>query len=1107
MEINELTKQVLQLKNITQPGETLEDVFKRVSKVIASSEKEGIREYWENQFFNIMNNGLFLPNFPTLRNAGRNQGNLAACNVISIEDSRESIFEALKQAVNAQAFGVGTGFDFSNLRPEGALIKSTGGFSSGVVSFIRIFDVTIGDVIKQGGIRAGACMGSLFCHHPDILKFIKAKEDHVIKNFNLSVMVTDEFMEKAEKGEDYDLIDPQTKKPIGKLNAGLVFQEMCKFAHKKGCPGILFYDAINVNSPEDMKITTTNPCVTSDTWLSTDRGWEQMGSLLGVGKLNKVAVDSRLLNNPAKDSSNVVESETVLRKPTSHGVFVTGKNEQIYKVTLANGMEIKCTKNHKLITDKLTKVPLESLNVGDALSLKRGEGPFGSNGNYEEGVIMGLLYSDGCINAEPNDYYDYYSANISIWNNDDDGLLENELLPYINYILNTSESSYGDLTVLYEKGKKHKYIKSRRLFNYLNNKYSCKEKINLNITPQIMMGSRMFLKGFLYGMVVGDGSYDCQGKRSQNCITISSISKDMLKKIQILLTSFGINSSIRDSHKEKTKSIKGVSYHCQRLYRLCINGGNIDLFVEKIGLCKKHMAKHKKFKKTHKTRYQIKTVSKIKSIEKLGKETVYNLTQPDGNTVIYNGMLSAQCSETPLCGRSSFINDGKGGAGEFCNLGSINLKRVFERGLDQDDAKFKELVSTCTRFLDNIIEVNNYTILPDTEYASKATRKIGLGIMGLADYLVMKGIVYDSEDGFKAAKNIMGKVTSYAIEYSEKLADEKGEFPFSKKYKYTTPRRNAQVTLIPPSGTISMIAQCSPGCEPYFSMVNYYLTGEKTKLYQINELFKKMCSERGIILISDDFEKILKNKGSIQKMDFPSDIKALFKVAHDITPKNHIMMQSSLQTVVEMSISKTVNLPKDCTAEDFANVYLEAWKLGCKGVAAYRDGTYEDQPIQYSSEKSEPTKKMVQPRPKVLKGETETFDFGKSCGKLYITMNYDETNFAIKEVFLSRGYPGGCDAAQTAALAITISSALKSGTEVTDLIKKLKQIKCGKEFFDGENGDRVSVFGCPHAIALALERFMDRHHKNKCPNCGGELIFQEGCYHCSSCEYGKCSLG
>jgi len=263
----EVLKRRYLLKNeLEEVIETPNQMFERVAKAIARAElnygksKEEVKEI-ERRFYLLMRNLEFLPNSPTLMNAGTELGQLAACFVFPVEDSIEGIFGAVKNMAKIHQSGGGTGFSFSRLRPKGDVVKSTGGVASGPVSFMRVFDVAT-DVIKQGGKRRGANMGILNADHPDILEFIRAKERGEFANFNTSVAVTDEFMHAVERNEEYGLINPRTKGEVRKIKAREVFNEIVTYAWKTGDPGIVFMDEINRRNPISAvgEIEATNPC-------------------------------------------------------------------------------------------------------------------------------------------------------------------------------------------------------------------------------------------------------------------------------------------------------------------------------------------------------------------------------------------------------------------------------------------------------------------------------------------------------------------------------------------------------------------------------------------------------------------------------------------------------------------------------------------------------------------------------------------------------------------------------------------------------------------------------------------------------------------------------
>ncbi len=273
LNISENAKRVLKRRYLKKNRkgkviETPEQMFRRVARQIAKAEKKYGKasakqvDQWEETFYALMTEGKFLPNSPTLMNAGRRLGQLAACFVLPVEDSMEGIFGALHHAALIHKSGGGTGFAFSRLRPKNSVVGTTGGVASGPVSFMKIFN-TATEQVKQGGTRRGANMAILRVDHPDIMEFIFSKEDNSeLNNFNISVGVSDAFMEAIDKQEDYDLIDPRDQKAVNRLNATEVYQTLIKQAWKNGDPGIIFLDRINRDNPTPQlgDIESTNPC-------------------------------------------------------------------------------------------------------------------------------------------------------------------------------------------------------------------------------------------------------------------------------------------------------------------------------------------------------------------------------------------------------------------------------------------------------------------------------------------------------------------------------------------------------------------------------------------------------------------------------------------------------------------------------------------------------------------------------------------------------------------------------------------------------------------------------------------------------------------------------
>jgi len=291
---------------------------------------------------------------------------------------------------------------------------------------------------------------------------------------------------------------------------------------------------------------------------------------------------------------------------------------------------------------------------------------------------------------------------------------------------------------------------------------------------------------------------------------------------------------------------------------------------------------------------------------------------------------------------------------ESCNLGSINLARfVKSRGIDYP--RLGKTVDLAMHFFDNVIDVNNYP-LPRLKEMAEANRKVGLGVMGFADMLIALNVPYDSENALRLASEVMSFIQKTAVETSRRLARHEGPFPNFKTSIYSEgpELRNATLTTIAPTGSISMIAGCSSGIEPLFA-VSYRNTSQGGEYWVVNPLFENIARTEGFYS-EELMTKIDAQRGSVQGLDeVPLPVQRLFVTAADISPEWHVRMQAEFQKHVDNAVSKTVNLPNSATTEDISSLYKLAWKLGCKGVTIYRDGSRKNQPL--SAENNCPTGK------------------------------------------------------------------------------------------------------------------------------------------------------
>lgn len=451
---------------------------------------------------------------------------------------------------------------------------------------------------------------------------------------------------------------------------------------------------------------------------------------------------------------------------------------------------------------------------------------------------------------------------------------------------------------------------------------------------------------------------------------------------------------------------------------------------------------------------------------------------------------------------------------EACNLGSINLARFVENKDGAPAVNYRameDLVRWSVRFLDDTIDVSLYP-LPEIDRMVKGNRKIGLGVMGFADMLYMLGIPYNSEKALETAEEVMSFIQRISHEASREMAEQRGVFPNFEKSVYRDRKecryRNATTTTIAPTGTLSIIADCSSGIEPLFALSFVRRVMDNDELSEVNPCFEKTAKERGFY--SEALMREIAKKGSIAAMEkIPEDVRRVFVTAHDIAPEWHIRMQAAFQRHTDNAVSKTVNLPNEATVEDVRKIYDLAHELGCKGVTIYRDGSRENQVLSVAEKESDGFTAAVRERPETLNGFTTKMVTG--YGNLYVTVT--ELEGRPFEVFATIGKSGKSTTAKTEAIGRLVSLALRSGIKVEHIVEQLKGI--GGEHPVFQNGGLV--LSIPDAIAKVLEkRYLQKGGSKaagksnslsglKCPECEHVLTFGEGCVTCRNCGFSKCA--
>jgi ribonucleoside-diphosphate reductase alpha chain len=465
---------------------------------------------------------------------------------------------------------------------------------------------------------------------------------------------------------------------------------------------------------------------------------------------------------------------------------------------------------------------------------------------------------------------------------------------------------------------------------------------------------------------------------------------------------------------------------------------------------------------------------------------------------------------------------------ESCNLGSINLSNMVregEGGMETDWARLRRTARAAVHFLDNVIDVNKYP-LDEIGENTRANRKIGLGVMGWADMLIKLGIPYNSDEAIRLAEEVMSFIQTEGRLASSGLAEERGVFPNYPRSVYNGEMavRNATVTTIAPTGTLSIIAGCSSGIEPLFAVSYVRTVMEGAKLIESNPIFEQEARKAGVW--SRELMEKVADEGSVAHItEFPEEIRKVFVTAHDIKPVDHIRMQAAFQKYTDNAVSKTVNFPNEATIVDVEEVFRLAYASGCKGVTVYRDGSRDQQVLssgktetrpEQEAKPAEAAKLMPQKRPFIIRGSTRLMKTG--CGNLYVTVNEDEHGKPF-EVFTNIGKAGGCASSQAEAIGRLISLALRSGIEPEEIVKQLKGISCHQPGWS-EDG---RILSCSDALAKALEsyspvgngqpapkngngkaKYVEAMIIGACPECGGAVQHEEGCAKCLNCGFTKC---
>ncbi|MFA6007102.1 MAG: adenosylcobalamin-dependent ribonucleoside-diphosphate reductase [Candidatus Shapirobacteria bacterium] len=498
---------------------------------------------------------------------------------------------------------------------------------------------------------------------------------------------------------------------------------------------------------------------------------------------------------------------------------------------------------------------------------------------------------------------------------------------------------------------------------------------------------------------------------------------------------------------------------------------------------------------------------------------------------------------------------------DACNLGSINLAKFVQstpnpsfntEGRDLDWAELERVTKTAVRFLDNVVEINEFPVPKIREMVTK-TRRIGLGVMGFADMLFKLGVGYDSEEGLVWAEKVMKFVGEKSKEATCELAKERGVFPEWENSVFVETGyrpRNMALTTIAPTGTISMIADASSGIEPLFSLGYQKNTVEGKTLYIMNPFFVEELKKRNIYS-EELMDKVVKNGGKLEGIEeIPEDLKNIFRTALEISPEWHIKIQAAFQKYTDNAVSKTINFPKSATVDEVRNAYRLAYSLGTKGITIYRSGSREKEVIQTVTEKKSKSENLNskeeiiinKPEKKKTPEAARGIRLRKACdvGKIYTSVFFEEGDGPV-EVFVNLGKSGGYMAGSAEVTGRLASLALKYGANLEEVADELVGISCGQKvgfgnatvlsMFDAvgkalleiSKGEQLELFegektkiempeaknnGQKNILAeIRSKQASEESAFSSCPECGSPLYAEEGCFKCSNafCGYSKCS--
>ena len=969
--------------------------YARVAKALAEVEKKPKRKQWEEKFLWALQHGA-IPAGRITSNAGALAHKPATstinCTVSgTVTDSMDDILGKVHEAGLTLKAGCGIGYEFSTLRGKGAYVSGAGAYTSGPLSFMDIYDKMCFTVSSAGG-RRGAQMATFDIGHPDVMEFIKAKrEDGRLRQFNLSLLITDEFIKAVQDDAQWRLGFPVSEKEVVEdeldlentdeiywrewpvtegyvtNDEGLVACKVYKTIKAKRLwdmimsstydfaePGFILIDKVNEmnNNWFCENIRATNPCVTADTWVQTTTGPKQVSELIG---------------NPF-----TAQVDGQAHASGDEGFFKTA-TKPVVRLQTTEGYQLRLTHDHRVRrVTKFTRYNNETqwctageLKQGDRVLLNDHREQTQWTGRYtkEQGYLLGLLVGGGTLEHD--------AAVLSVWKpaavaNGVNSGIATGAQAVMAEALRAAQTlpQCSDFQGWSEIAGRNEYLLTLSAVKQLANEVGMQAG-DKAITPELEKASSECYQGFLRGFFDADGSV--QGTREDG-VSVRLAQSDLmrLQAVQRMLLRLGIVSKIyKDRCPEQMTSAQ---------HELVISGENIIQFSSQIGFADTDKAARlelalKNYKrKLNRERY----VARVECIRDDGVEDVYDVQVPGINTFDANGLHAHNCGEQPLPPYGS------------CLLGSVNLTKFVTNPFTEDAAfnwdEFSKVVKIFTRMLDNVVDINGLPLEGQrNEILSK--RRHGMGFLGLGSTTTMLRMKYGEPDSVAFAERVSKELALAGWEAALDLAKEKGPAPIMtqefvvtaamlrqrpemkkdgykpgdkvagkvlhakySRYMQQIAKVNPELvdellevgarfthhSSIAPTGTISLSLanNASNGIEPSFA-----------HHYSRNVIREGRKTKEKVDVFSFEllaYRELVNKDAMPYSEDEKTKLPDYFISADDITPKAHVDIQAASQIWIDSSISKTANVPTDYKFEDFKDIYMYAYDQGLKGCTTFR---------------------------------------------------------------------------------------------------------------------------------------------------------------------------